>query len=62
MKALKSKTINFAVILAVFGAAQISLPAIQGFIPAEAFGWITLVVSMAVAALRAVTTKPLQEK
>ena len=62
MKLHKSKTMNFAMILAIFGALQANLPALQGVISPAAYGWITLGVALAVAALRAVTSKPLSAK
>lgn len=62
MNALKSKTMNFAAILAAFGAVQVQLPAVQEFISPTTYGWITLGVAVVVAVLRVVTTKPLSEK
>ena len=61
-QAKKSKTINFAVLLALFGAAQANLPVVQEFISPEIFGYITLGIAIVVAMLRAYTTKPLSEK
>lgn len=61
-KALKSKTINFALVLAACGAAQANLPAVQEFISPELYGWLTMGAAVVVAGLRVVTTKPLTEK
>lgn len=61
-KAVKSKTINFALLLALFGAAQANLHSVQAFMTPKAYGWTTLVIAIAVGVLRAVTTKPLSEK
>jgi len=62
MNALKSKTINFAVLLGMFGAAQANLPAVQEVVSPSVYGWLTLGFAVVVAWLRAVTTKPLKEK
>jgi len=58
----KSKTINFSVVLAVAGAIQSNAEQIRAYVPAEAYGWILMGVGVVVAALRAVTTKPISEK
>ena len=60
MKALKSKTIIAAVIIAVIGAANGI--AESSFIPAEAVTWIMMGIGVLQAVLRTVTTKPLSEK
>ena len=62
MNALKSKTINFALLLALFSAAQLNLPAVQSFMTPKVYGWTYLVIAIAVGVLRAVTTQPLTEK
>lgn len=62
MKALKSKTINFAVILGSFGAAQANLQAVQDFISPAMYGWLTLAFAVVVAALRSVTKTSLADK
>ena len=61
MKALKSKTINFALLLAVFGAVEQNLPLVKGMV-GDNYGWIMMGVAAIVAALRVVTTQPLSEK
>ena len=62
MKALKSKTINFSLLLALFGAAQLNLEAVQDFVSPEVYGWTTMGIAVLVAVLRVVTTQPLSEK
>lgn len=62
MNLLKSKTINFAAVLAMFGAAQANLQALQEIISPAAYGYLTIVFAVVVALLRAVTTQPLSEK
>jgi hypothetical protein len=59
---LKSKTLMFAALLAAFGAAQSTLPAVRDFVSPDLYGYITLAVAVLVAVLRVVTTKPLSEK
>lgn len=61
-KAAKSKTINFALLLALFGAAQANLHAVQEFVKPELYGWITFGVAIVVGVLRVVTTQPISEK
>lgn len=62
MKSLKSKTINFALLLGAFGAAQANLPAVQSLVSPESYGWLTFGSAVVVAVLRVLTTKPLAEK
>lgn len=61
-QAAKSKTINFALLLAIFGAAQANLDVVQDFVDPQLYGWITFGVAIAVAVLRLVTTQPLSAK
>ncbi len=62
MKALKSKTIGFALALAVLGALQVNLPVVQEFLTPQIYGWMTMAVAVSIAALRAITTTSLAEK
>ena len=62
MKALKSKTLNFAAVLAIFGAAQANLSLLQEVISPPMYGWLTFGFAVVVALLRVLTTKPLSEK
>ena len=61
-KAAKSKTIQFALLLALFGAAQANLAVVRDFIEPEQYGWVTFGIALIVAALRAVTTTSIANK
>ena len=54
----KSKTINFAAVLGMFGAVQAALPSLQ--IDPEVYGYINMGVAVAIAYLRTVTTQPVK--
>ena len=60
MKPLKSKTINFGLLLAIAGVVQVNLPALQ--LDPATQGWATMVVGVVVVVLRFLTTKPVSEK
>lgn len=60
MKSIKSKTINFGLLLAIAGAVQLNLPALQ--LTPETQGWATMVVGIVVVVLRYLTTKPVSQK
>jgi hypothetical protein len=62
MNFIKSKTMNFAMVLGLLGLAQANLPALQAVISPGAYGYITMAIGVAVAVLRVVTTQPLSEK
>jgi hypothetical protein len=57
-KWLKSKTMWSAVFIAGLGALEVNI----GVIPAEYRGHVLIAVSMLMAGLRFVTTKPLSDK
>ena len=57
----KSKTINTALIIAVLGVVELNFQYLQGML-GEYYGAAWIVFSMIMVALRAVTTKPLQDK
>ena len=59
---LKSKTMLFAVALAVLGAVQASTDVFAQFLSPQLYGIFTVVVGVAVAVLRVVTTQPLSDK
>lgn len=59
---LKSKTLWFAFILAMFGVVESQVGVFQQFIGEKYFGLFTLGVSMVVAWLRFITTQPLADK
>ena len=62
----KSRTLMFALMLAVFGVLEISMGALQSLlvplVGEAAFGLFTIGVSVVVALLRVITTQPLSEK
>lgn len=55
---LKSKTMRFAALLAVFSIAETQTQLFASYIGPDALGILTLVISMIVAVLRIVTTGP----
>ena len=59
---LKSKTILFALLLAVFGALESSLGAFSAYMTPQVFGLFSMGVGVIVAVLRVLTTLPLDEK
>ena len=59
---IKSKTLWFALALAVFGALEATLNLFQELIPAAYYGATFMVISIIVAVLRVITTTPLSEK
>lgn len=61
-KALKSKTIWFSIILAIFGVLEASTQYFQDFIQPQYFGFFVVGIGMITAILRVVTTLPLDEK
>jgi len=62
IRSLKSKTIIFSIILASLGAIQASLELFNAVLSPAAYGLITMVVGAIVAALRIITTVPLDRK
>ncbi len=61
MNPLKSKTINFSVALAILGVVEINMPLVKDTL-GDYYGISFMVIAVCVAALRAVTNKPLAEK
>lgn len=61
-KILKSKTMLFALALAILGVLQASMEVFTPYLTPQAAGLLTLVVSLAVAILRVLTTMPLDDK
>jgi hypothetical protein len=61
-RCIKSKTMIFAMLLAMLGAAQSTLGLFNGVLTPETYGVLTMAVSVGVAALRVVTTTPIQNK
>jgi len=58
----KSKTILFALFLAVLGVLEINIKVFSQYMTPELFGWFSLSISVIVAVLRVLTTVPLNEK
>jgi len=59
---LKSKTMWFALALAVFGAVEASLGLFADVLTPTTYGIATMVVGVVVGVLRIVTTTPLGDK
>lgn len=62
IKSLKSRTMLFAVALAVLGVVQASMDVFTPYLSPQAMGLVTLVIGLIVAILRVLTTLPLNEK
>jgi uncharacterized membrane protein YesL len=58
----KSKTILFALFLAVLGVLEINIKVFSQYMTPELFGWFSISISVIVAVLRVLTTVPLNEK
>lgn len=61
-RATKSKTMLFAIALAVFGIIETQIGLLAPFMSKETLGLVTLGVSLIVAVLRVITTQPLKDK
>lgn len=59
---MKSKTLWFALALAVFGVIEMNVKIFSSYLTPESFGVFSILVSITVAILRVVTTLPLSEK
>jgi len=59
---LKSRTINFSLLLGVAGAVQANFEQIHALIPAKYYGLALMVIGVVVAALRVVTTTAVKDK
>ena len=59
---LKSKTLWFALALAVFGVVELQIKVFASYMSPETFGIFNIVVGLIVAVLRVFTTLPLSEK
>ena len=59
---LKSKTLWFALALAVFGVVEMQIKVFASHMSPETFGIFNIVVGLIVAVLRVFTTLPLSEK
>lgn len=61
-RVFKSKTMWFSILLAIGGILEQQQQVITDLAGQKNVGWIMMVISMVVAVLRIVTTKPLKEK
>lgn len=59
---LRSKTIWFALALAVLGVIEMNLGLLAPYMSQLTFGLFSIVVGVGVAVLRAITTMPLEDK
>lgn len=59
---LKSKTMMFAIALAVLGVLQASMDVFTPYLSPQAAGLLGVVIGLAVAILRVLTTMPWNEK
>ena len=59
---LKSKTMLLAILLAVLGVLQASMDVFTPYLTPQAAGILTVVLGLAVAVLRVLTTMPLDKK
>lgn len=62
MGAVKSKTIWFAVVLAMLGFVQANSEQFQALLSPDAYGWVMVIVGMIVAGLRVMTSQSLADK
>ena len=58
----KSKTMMFALALAIFGVLEMNLKVFAPHLSPEFFGWFSILISVIVAVLRVFTTLPLDKK
>jgi hypothetical protein len=59
---LKSKTMMFALALAVFGVLEMNLNLFASSLTPQLFGAFSIAISLIVAVLRVLTTLPLDKK
>ena len=60
MKMRKSKTMWFAFALVIFGAIEAGFPYLQNVIDPKYYGALLVAIGIIVAALRFVTTQPIE--
>jgi hypothetical protein len=58
----KSKTLMFALILAIFGVVEMNVKVFSVYMTPQMFGFFSIGISVIVAILRIVTTLPLDKK
>ena len=61
-RAFKSKTLWFALALAIFGVLEMNVKFFSSYLTPEVFGLFSILISVVVAVLRVLTTTPLSEK
>lgn len=59
---LRSKTMMFALTLAILGVLQASMDVFTPYLSPQASGFLGVVIGLAVAILRVLTTLPLDKK
>jgi hypothetical protein len=59
---MKSKTLWFALALAIFGVLEMNVKFFTSYLTPATFGIFSITISMIVAILRVVTTLPLKDK
>ena len=59
---LKSKTMLFALALAIFGVIEINIQLFANYLSPQFFGIFSIAISLIVAVLRVFTTMPLDKK
>jgi len=62
MQYLKSKTLWFAILIAVGGILEQSQAVVSQIVGPANTGWVMLVISVGVAVLRIITTQPINQK
>jgi hypothetical protein len=62
MTIFKSKTLMFALALAIFGVLEMNLKVFAPHLTPEFFGAFSILISVIVAVLRVLTTMPLDKK
>jgi len=62
MSYLKSKTLWFAILIAIGGILEQSQAVVSQIVGPANMGWVMLVISVGVAVLRIITTQPINQK
>ena len=62
MQYLKSKTLWFAILIAIGGILEQSQAVVSQIVGPANTGWVMLVISVGVAILRIITTQPINQK
>lgn len=59
---LKSKTINFGLLLGILGAVQANQDVFSYYLSPKGFGWVGMGIALAIVVLRFMTTTAVKEK